>query len=63
MTTTEIILIIILWIFYGFYASVRTEGTCKINGDEQIKYILFIAFAPLVFIIKCLYGAFKIYRE
>lgn len=53
MTTLEIILTAIIWIAYGVFC------TKQIEDDPIFKhYVIFIIGAPLVFIIRIMYGAF-----
>ncbi len=54
------ILIAIIWIGYGAFAAYQTDCEGDLN-DKAGYYFLYIIFAPIVFIIKALYGAFKIY--
>lgn len=50
MTTYEIITTIIIWVAYGIFAAYKSK--------ERDDTILFIIFSPLVFVIRCLLGAF-----
>lgn len=61
MTPLEIILIVIIWIAYGVFASARTNFTAGDDDGVTITYVMYIIFAPLVFVIKAIYGAFKGY--
>ena len=50
MTTYEIVTTIIIWIAYGIFAAYKSK---------QLDFVIpFIIFSPLVFIVRCLLGAF-----
>ena len=59
MTTLEIILLSIIWIGYGIIAAIQTESY---EDGELALYLGCILFSPIVFIGRCLYGAFKKYE-
>ena len=48
----------ILWIGYGIHAILMSPYEIR---NDAIVGILYIIFAPIVFVIKALYGAFKSY--
>ncbi len=65
------ILITILWIIYGGFSYIRSRNFYFRNQQQEeegnflIDYgvlLFYIIFAPIIFIGKCLYGAFKRYR-
>ena len=62
MTTLEIILIAIIWIGYGLFAAYQSREMNLNSEDQSGMYIVYIVFAPMIFILKCLYGAFKKYE-
>lgn len=62
MTITEKILIVIIWIGYGLFAAYQTKGYQK-DTDPVYYYVFYPLVAPLIFICRCLYGAFKQYRD
>lgn len=66
MTTLEGILIAILWASYGAFAAFQTDRDNPWNEDdgdgEVLFYTIYIMFAPVVLVIKMLYGAFKKYE-
>ena len=60
MTPLENILIALLWVGYGAFAAYQSRRT--IWYDDAGLYVAYIYFAPLVFVAKCIYGAFKEYK-
>jgi len=56
MTTLEIILSIIIWVAYGFYAPFKTKILDEVLENGLI--ILYVGFSPIVFIWRCFVGAF-----
>jgi len=63
MTILEIVLIAIVWVNYGLYAFTKTTFR-----DEEHEYpfgynVFFIMGAPIVFIMRAVYGAFKEYEQ
>ena len=67
MTTLEIILIAIIWIVYGFYSIWMTrEFRMDIetgNVEDSLGPIIaMIIFAPIVFTLRAINGAFKEYK-
>ncbi|MEK6829055.1 MAG: hypothetical protein AABY15_02930 [Nanoarchaeota archaeon] len=76
MSTSIIILIAAIWIVYGFIAMIQSKDYIeKMAEKAQKNYMsgttanevrlifgfLFGAGAPVVFVIRCLHGAFKKY--
>jgi len=62
MTILEIILLGIIWMGYGLFAAYQTETSHMSASDEVALSVVIVLFSPLVFIGRCLYGAFKKYR-
>lgn len=70
MTQLEIILIIIIWVTYGLYSLRNTKFLAEEWKEdfEDMEFrvflmsLLYIVFSPILFILKCLYGAFKKYE-
>ena len=56
MTPLEQIFFAIIWIGYGAFAAYQTKT--DESSDKVIFYIIYIIFAPLVFLAKAGYGAF-----
>jgi hypothetical protein len=63
MTNLEILLIAIIWLAYGVYAAFRSERVTYDQDSTMAMYCCYIMFSPMVFICKCLYGAFKEYKQ
>ncbi len=60
MTNLEAFLIIVIWVGYGAFGSYQSRH--NINFDSIWGTSLFIIFAPILFIVRALYGAFKTYK-
>lgn len=58
MNPLEILLISIIWMAYGAFAAYQTQN----DNDRAGTYICYVFIAPLIFIIKAFYGAFKKYE-
>lgn len=62
MTALEIILIVILWVGYGAFATYQTKDLDLDEENVFVWFFIYIIFSPIVFVVKALYGAFKKYR-
>lgn len=62
MTTLEIILIAVVWMGYGAFAGMQTKITIRCS-DKIALEIFFLIFAPIIFVLKAMYGAFKEYKD
>ena len=54
------ILLAIIWIGYGAFAAYQSRDH---YGYDHGLYFLYITCSPIIFILKCLYGAFKTYND
>lgn len=59
MTSLEQILISIVWIGYGLFAAYQSEGAVF---KDDWQWFVYPVFAPLIFVLKALYGALKRYE-
>ena len=57
------ILIGIIWVLYGIIAAHQDKTTVDSDDDVVVfKWCVSIIFSPIIFIVKCFYGAFKQYH-
>lgn len=59
MTTLEIVLIVLVWLGYGLFAAYQSKG---LQFKDNWQWFAYPLLAPLVFVIKALYGLFKVYK-
>ncbi len=61
MTIYEIICTGIIWIGYGLFACKQSKYYFEKSTNDGMQ-IFFVAFAPILFIGRAIYGAFKTYE-
>lgn len=63
MTNFEIFSVACFWIGYGLFAAYQTDREGWEEEAVIALWCFYPLFAPIVFVSKCLYGAFKKYED
>jgi hypothetical protein len=60
MTTLEIILTAVVWIAYGLFNAYQVdEDDFEFNRDTAILYLIIIALAPSILVVRIVLGIFS----